>query len=295
MLSQLRKPENKNMLFILPALFFFTVFIIWPVINSVNLSFTNWDGINPELEYVGLNNFKLIFMDARFHNALKNTLVIGVLFTLIVNVVALTAAVLVDKVIIGRNFFRSAFYLPVLISGVISGFIWSIMFNYSFGIINNILNTIGLGFIEIDFLGKMPNALLSIVFVLIWQRTGYYMVIYLAGLQSIPAELNESAMIDGATSWQRFRFITFPLLAGSMTINMTLALINGLKIFDQIAVMTDGGPGFSTESVTYLIYKVAFGELKQGYGTALALVLFVLVLTFSVVQVFILRKREVQL
>lgn len=295
MLSQLRKPQNKNMLFILPALFFFTFFIIWPVINSVNLSFTNWDGINPELEYVGLNNFKLIFKDARFHNALINTLLIGVIFTIVVNVVALAAAVMVDKVIVGRNFFRSAFYLPVLISGVISGFIWSIMFNYSFGIINNILKTVGLGFIEIDFLGTMPNALLAIIFVLIWQRTGYYMVIYLAGLQSVPAELNESAMIDGATSWQRFRFITFPLLAGSMTINMTLALISGLKIFDQIAVMTDGGPGFSTESVTYLIYKVAFGELKQGYGTALALVLFILVLTFSVVQVFLLKKREVQL
>lgn len=295
MLLQLRKPENKNMLFILPALILFSVFIVLPVINSVNLSFTNWNGIDPELEYIGLDNFRLMFSDKRFYNALKNTLVIGFVFTIVVNIFALSAAILVDKVIVGKNFFRSAFYLPVLISGVISGFIWSIMFNYSFGIINNILKVIGLGAIEIDFLGKMPNALAAIIFVLIWQRTGYYMVIYLAGLQGIPGELIESAKIDGASPWQRFYYITFPLLAGSMTVNMTLALINGLKVFDQIAVMTDGGPGFATESITYLIYKVAFGELKQGYGTALALILFLIVLIVSVVQVIILKKREVQL
>lgn len=295
MLKELRKPENKNMLFILPAFILFTVFIVWPVIQSVNLSFTNWDGISADLEYIGIDNFKLIFADARFYNALKNTLLIGFSFTILVNILALTAAILVDKVIIGRNFFRSAFYLPVLISGVIAGFIWSIMFNYSFGIINSIFKVIGMGGIEIDFLGKMPNAVWAIIFVLIWQRTGYFMVIYLAGLQGIPGELIEAATIDGASSWQKFRFIVFPLLAGSVTVNMTLALINGLKVFDQIAVMTNGGPGFSTESITYLIYKVAFGELKQGYGTALALVLFVIVLSVSVIQVRLLKKREVQL
>ncbi len=295
MLKKLNRPENKNMLFILPALIFFTVFIVLPVFNSVNLSFTNWDGITQDLEYIGFENFRMIFADERFYNALKNTLVIGFVFTILVNIFALLAAVLVDKVIVGKSFFRSAFYLPVLISGVIAGFIWSIMFNYSFGIINNIFSSIGLSGIEIDFLGTMPNALYSIIFVLIWQRTGYYMVIYLAGLQGIPGELIESARIDGASPWQRFRYIVFPLIAGSMTVNMTLALINGLKIFDQIAVMTDGGPGFSTESVTYLIYKVAFGELKQGYGTALALILFIIVLVVSVGQVLILKKREVQL
>lgn len=295
MLKKLRKPENKNMLFILPAFILFTVFIVWPVIQSVNLSFTNWDGISADLEYIGIDNFKLIFADARFYNALKNTLLIGFSFTILVNILALTAAILVDKVIIGRNFFRSAFYLPVLISGVIAGFIWSIMFNYSFGIINSIFKVIGMGGIEIDFLGKMPNAVWAIIFVLIWQRTGYFMVIYLAGLQGIPGELIEASTIDGATSWQKFRYIVFPLLAGSVTVNMTLALINGLKVFDQIAVMTNGGPGFSTESITYLIYKVAFGELKQGYGTALALVLFVIVLSVSVLQVRLLKKREVQL
>ncbi len=295
MLSKLKRPENKNMLFIIPAFVLFTIFIIWPGINSVSLSFTNWNGISKDVEYIGFDNFKMIFADKRFYNALKNTLVIGFSFMILVNIIALAVAILVDKVIVGKNLFRSAFYLPVLISGIISGFIWSIMYNYSFGIINNLLKVIGLGNIEIDFLGKMPNALISIITVLIWQMTGYYMVIYLAGLQSIPVELLESAEIDGASGWHKFRFITFPLMAGSMTVNMTLALITGLKVFDQIAVMTDGGPGFATESMTYLIYKVAFSELKQGYGTAVSLLLFLIVLVISVIQVILLKRREVQL
>lgn len=295
MLKKLRKPENKNVLFVIPALLFFTFFIIVPVFNSIHLSFTNWDGISKEFDYIGLKNFQIMFADKRFYNALKNTLLIGFGFAIVVNIVSLGAALLVDKVFAGKGFFRSAFYLPVLISGVISGFIWSIMFNRSFGIINHIIHTIGFESINIDFLGKMPNALLSIIFVMIWQRTGYYMVIYLAGLQGVPVELMESAHIDGASSWQRFRYITFPLLAGSVTVNMTLALVNGFKVFDQIAVMTDGGPGFATESLTYIIYKVAFAELKQGYGTALSLFFFIVILFFSLIQVIILKKREVQL
>ncbi|MGL1891195.1 MAG: sugar ABC transporter permease [Spirochaetaceae bacterium] len=201
---------------------------------------------------------------------------------------------IVDNVIIGKSFFRSMFYLPVLISGVISGFIWTIMFNYSFGIINSLLLKIGIP-LEINFLGAMPHAIMSIIFVMLWQRGGYYMVIYLAGLQSIPRELLESAQIDGANAVQKFKHITFPLLSGSFTVNMTLALIYGFKVFDQIAVMTDGGPGFATESITYLIYRVAFAELKQGYGTALALVLFGVVLIVTLLQIVILKRREVQL
>lgn len=290
----LRKKENVYLLFILPALILFITFIVLPVLNSINLSLTNWDGINKDYDYIGFKNFKLIFTNERFYNALKNSIIIGMSFTILANILSLALAMIVDNVIIGKSFFRSMFYLPVLISGVIAGFIWTIMFNYSFGIINSLLLKMGIP-IEINFLGAMPNALMAIIFVMLWQRGGYYMVIYLAGLQGIPRELLESAQIDGANSIQKFRHITFPLLSGSFTVNMTLALIYGFKVFDQIAVMTDGGPGFATESITYLIYRVAFAELKQGYGTAMALVLFLIVLIASVIQVMILRRREVQL
>ncbi|MEK3983274.1 sugar ABC transporter permease [Paenibacillus sp. FSL K6-3166] len=123
----------------------------------------------------------------------------------------------------------------------------------------------------------------------------YIAIIYLAGLQGIPQELNEAATIDGARGWQQFRHITFPLLTGAMTVCMVLSMISALKIFDQIAVMTDGGPGFEAETLTYIIYKVGFGELRQGFGTALAMVLFLIKLIITVFQVKVLQKREVQL
>lgn len=294
MIGFFKRRENVCLLFIIPAFVLFITFIAYPMLDSIHLSLTNWDGISKTFDYIGLENFRLIFTNERFYNALKNSMIIGLSFTILANILSLGLAIIVDNIIIGKSFFRSMFYLPVLISGIIAGFIWAIMFNYSFGILNSIFNTIGLN-LEIDFLGSMPNAIMSIIFVMLWQRGGYYMVIYLAGLQSIPRELLESAQIDGANGIQKFLHITFPLLSGSFTVNMTLALIYGFKVFDQIAVMTDGGPGFATESITYLIYKVAFAELKQGYGTALALVLFLIVLLFAVIQVVILRKREVQL
>jgi ABC-type sugar transport system permease subunit len=204
-------------------------------------------------------------------------------------------ALVVDHVRLGKNFFRSAFYIPVLISGVIAGFIWTIMYNFSFGILNTLFHNLHLDFLKTNWLGQSPNALISIIVVLVWQLAGYYMIIYLAALQGIPTELVEAAKIDGASVFDRFKNITLPLMAGAFTINLTLALIAGLKVFDQIAVMTDGGPGFDTETLTYLIYKVAFGDLKQGYGTALAMTLFAIIMILGIFQIKFLRGKEVQM
>lgn len=280
--------------FALPAFGFYVALVIAPSLSSIYLGFTSWDGItDASMRFIGLDNYRNILQSTRFWAAAKNTLLIAALFTVLVNVLALTLAVAVDKVARAKNIFRSAFYVPVLISGIIAGFVWKIMFNYSFGVINHVLGLVGLS--SVKFLDIMPNALLSIIFVLLWQSAGYYMIIYLAALQGIPVELTEAARIDGANSRQAFRHITIPLLAGSFTINLTLALINGMKIFDQIAVMTDGGPGFSTETITYMVYKVAFGEMRQGYGTSLAVILFLVIMVFGGLQVTMLRKREVQL
>ncbi|HPF86643.1 MAG TPA: sugar ABC transporter permease [Candidatus Limiplasma sp.] len=279
--------------FVLPMLAMYTAFVIVPSISSVYLGFTSYDGItDASMRFVGFENYKDIFQSARFHSATVNTVVIAFSFTLLVNLLALLLAIAVDCVRWMKNVFRSCFYLPVLISGIIAGFIWRIMFNYSFGVINFVLNVLGTG--SLKFIDTMPNALLSIIFVLLWKNAGYYMIIYLAALQSIPFDLMEAASIDGANSRQRFRHITIPMLAGSFTINLTLALINGLKIFDEIAILTDGGPGFSTETITYMVYKVAFGEMRQGYGTAMAVILFLMILVLGGVQSTLLRKREVQ-
>ncbi|URJ62931.3 carbohydrate ABC transporter permease [Paenibacillus polymyxa] len=210
------------------------------------------------------------------------------------NIAAIAMALMVDRIRWFKNLFRSIFYFPTLLSGIVMGFVWAMILNYNFGVVNKILDAVGLGGWTVDWLGDPKYAMLSIILSTVWKGAGYYMIIYLAGLQGIPADLSEAASIDGANGWQQFRYITFPLLAGSMTVCMVLSMISALKIFDQIAVMTDGGPGFATETLTYIIYKVGFGELRQGFGTALAMVLFVIILIITVIQVKILRKREVQ-
>lgn len=284
-----------TLFFIAPAFILFTLFIIVPTLSSVYYSFTSWDGISPNIKFVGLANFKEIFTSVRFGNALKNTLILTVFITVLENIFALGLALIVDHVRWGKNFFRSAFYVPVLISGIVSGFIWKIMYNYNFGTFNAFLKGIGMPDLRQDWLGNTAIVLFMVGIVLIWKGVGYYMVIYLASLQSVSQDLIEAAQIDGASPWQRFKAITMPMISGAFTINLTLSLINGLKVFDQINVMTDGGPGFTTETLVYLLYKVGFNEGRQGFGTAVGLMLLLIIIVLNTVQQKFLRGREVQM
>lgn len=287
--------DKTTFAFIAPAFVLFTLFIIVPTIASFYYSFTSWDGISPIVKWIGLANYKEIFTSARFGNALKNTVVLTVLISVFENAIALALALMVDNVRWGKNFFRSAFYLPVLISGIVSGFIWKIMYNYNFGTFNSILKMLGAEDLRQDWLGNTAYTLAAIALVLIWKGVGYYMIIYLAALQSVSTDLIEAAEIDGASATARFRHIIVPLISGSFTINFTLSLINGLKVFDQINVMTDGGPGFTSETLVYLLYKVGFNEGRQGFGTAVGVVLLFLILILNTLQQKFLKSREVQL
>ncbi|MBY3621604.1 sugar ABC transporter permease [Acinetobacter sp. CUI P1] len=290
-----KKWQSYALLFILPSFILYTMFVIVPTVGSVYLSFTSWDGISDDVRYIGFANFVEIWNSPRVHNALKNTMIMTLSLVVLENIAAIAMAMMVDKVRWFRNLFRSVFYFPTLLSGIVMGFVWAMILNYNFGVFNQILESARLGSWIVDWLGNPKYAMLSIILSTVWKGAGYYMIIYLAGLQGIPQELNEAASIDGAGGWQQFQHITFPLLAGSMTVCMVLSMISALKIFDQIAVMTDGGPGFETETLTYIIYKVGFGELRQGFGTALAMVLFLIILIITVFQVKVLQKREVQL
>ncbi len=281
--------------FIAPAFIFYVLFIIWPTISSVYYSFTSWDGINPKVNFVGFANYKEIFTSARFGNALKNTVILTIFISVLENALALALALIVDNVRWFKNFFRSSFYIPVLISGIVSGFIWKIMYNYNFGALNSMLKAIGLEDCRQDWLGNTALTLLMVGVVLVWKGAGYYMIIYLASLQSISVDILEAADIDGASPFQKFKNITIPMISGAFTINFTLSLINGLKVFDQINVMTDGGPGFTTETLVYLLYKVGFNEGRQGFGTAVGIVLLFLIIILNTLQQKFLRSREVQL
>ena len=296
MVQQKKRGIDKTALaFIAPALILYVLFIIVPTVSSVYYSFTSWDGISPDVKFIGLANYKEIFTSARFGNALKNTIILTIFISVLENAFALALAVLVDNIRCGKNFFRSAFYIPVLISGIVSGFIWKIMYNYNFGAINSILTQIGLGDFRQDWLGNTALTLIMIGVVLVWKGAGYYMIIYLASLQSVSTDVIEAAEIDGASPWQRFRMITIPLISGAFTINFTLSLINGLKVFDQINVMTDGGPGFTSETLVYLLYKVGFTEGRQGFGTAVGIMLLFIIIILNTIQQKFLRSREVQL
>ena len=290
-----KKIDKTAFTFIAPAFIFFTLFIIVPTVSSVYYSFTSWDGISPNVKFIGLANYKEIFTSARFGNAMKNTVILTVFISIFENSIALGLALIVDNVRWGKNFFRSAFYIPVLISGIVSGFIWKIMYNYNFGTFNAILGSLGLDGWKQDWLGNSALTLLMIGVVLIWKGAGYYMIIYLASLQSVSTDLIEAAQIDGASPFQRFKAITLPLISGAFTINLTLSLINGLKVFDQINVMSDGGPGFTSETLVYLLYKVGFNEGRQGFGTAVGIMLLFIIIILNTIQQKFLRSREVQM
>ncbi|MCR5715402.1 MAG: sugar ABC transporter permease [Lachnospiraceae bacterium] len=290
-----RKVDTVALAFVAPALILYVLFIILPTVSSFYYSLTSWDGISPIVRFIGLANYREIFTSARFGNALKNTIILTVFISVFENAIALLLALAVDNVRFGKNVFRSVLYLPVLISGIVSGFIWKIMYNYNFGAINSFFRNIGADGLCQDWLGNTSLTLLMIGIVLVWKGAGYYMIIYLAGLQSVSTDVIEAAQIDGATARQRFYYITIPLISGTFTINFTLSLINGLKVFDQISVMTDGGPGFTTETIVYLLYKVGFNEGRQGFGTAVGVVLLFVIIILNTLQQKILRSREVQM
>lgn len=290
-----KKFDSTAFLFIAPAFILFTAWVIIPTISSVYYSFTSWDGISEDIKFIGLANYREIFTSARFGNAMKNTAILTVFISVLENAVALAFALMVDNVRWGKNFFRSAFYIPVLISGIVSGFIWKIMYNYNFGTFNSLLQSVGLEQFKQDWLGNTSLTLVMIGLVMIWKGAGYYMIIYLASLQSVPTELIEAAEIDGANAWQRFKSITIPLISGAFTINFTLSLIKGLKVFDEINVMTDGGPGFTSETLVYLLYKVGFNEGRQGFGTAVGIMLLFIIILLNTLQQKFLKSREVQM
>ncbi len=277
--------------FILPALIIFSVFFAYPVFSSLYFSLTKWNGISPDLKFVGLKNFAKLWSDRYFWTALKNTFRYAILVTVIQNVIGLTLALAVGSKIFRG--FRVLFLIPPLLSSIAIGTIWSYMYAPN-GAINGLLAIAGMESLTQDWLGNPKLALYSLIIANIWKWTGMAMIIYLAGLKAIPAVIQEAASIDGVSVWQRFRHITFPLIAPAFTINIILSMIGSLKVFDIIFIMTQGGPGRATESLTTYIFNRAFEANKFGYGTAIAVVMFVIILTLSLIQLRYLTKREVR-
>jgi raffinose/stachyose/melibiose transport system permease protein len=281
-------------LFILPAFLIFSLFIVIPIISSFYYSLTDWNGLDPAINFIGMKNYHTLFNDSEVWTALKNTVVFAVLVTIFQNVLSLILALLVDGSQWYYRYLRVVFLIPALLSALAIGYIWSYLYNPVFGIINTFLENIGLGQLAQDWLGDRKWSMYSVVFTNIWQWAGISMIIYMAGLQAISSDLYEAANIDGASKWQTFTKITFPLIAPAFTINIMISIIASFKVFDIIYVMTKGGPGTATESLAILLYKKAFNFNDMGYGTAIAVVMFLIILFISIIQLSILRKREVE-
>lgn len=272
-----------KLLFAVPALALYAVIVIVPTVRGGALSFTDWDGLSPVYQWIGAANFARIFSNPVSLQALVVTLVVAAGVTVFQNLGGLLLALGLNSRIKTRNVLRVMFFAPVVITPVVVAYLWQYLLTPD-GPINSLLSALGLGVLRQSWLGDPTLALVSVIGVIVWQNLGFSMVIYLAGLQSIPAELIEAAAVDGAGAWRRFASVVWPLLAPATTINLILTVIAGLKVFSEVYILTGGGPGTATQTLSALIYKAAFEFNQFGYSIALALVLAVIVAAVSALQ-----------
>ncbi len=277
--------------FVLPAAALYLFVVVYPSVRGSLYAFTDWDGLSPDPQWIGWDNFVRVWTDPAGATAIANTAIIAVAVTLIQNVVGLLIALGLNSRIRSRNVLRVVIFAPVVITSIAVGFLWKNLLAPA-GAINQALEAIGLGALQQNWLGNPDTALWAVIIVVFWQFVGYSMVIFLAGLQGIPQEILEAAAIDGAGPIRRFWSVVRPLLTPAITINVMLSLISGLKLFDQVLAMTGGGPGGATATISTLIYTNAFNLGRFGYGAALALVLSVFVAIAAIIQYRLLTRQE---
>ncbi|WP_446715849.1 carbohydrate ABC transporter permease [Bacillus sp. OTU2372] len=276
----------------LPALAVICFFIVYPFLMGIKISFTNWDGFSQTYDYVGFNQYTRLLKDPDTWLVVGNTLIFGIGSTIFQNILGLLYALLLNQSIKARAITRTIVYLPVIISPLIMGYIWYFFFAYQGGALNDLLQFIGLD--KINALADPNMNKWIIVFVNTYQFVGVAMIIYLAGLQSISKEYYEAAQIDGASSFQQFKNITLPLLMPSITINMVLNIIGGLKLFDVIISLTGGGPGNASQSMSTFMYDLYFNRQDAGYAATEGVLMAVIILIISLATLIFFKRKEVE-
>jgi raffinose/stachyose/melibiose transport system permease protein len=251
-------------------------------------AFTNWTGIG-DFEFIGLDNFKRIFETPALLGSLKNTLFLAFGFLILTNVIGLALALALNRTLKTRYFLRVVFFMPVVLSPLAVSYIWKFIFDFN-GPLNDAIGWFGIE--PKIWLADPTLALWAILVVMAWQTTGMCMVIYLAGLATVPPEIEEAAALDGAGTWRRFQHITVPSIRPSIAIASTLMLVQGLRVFDQVMALTGGGPAGATETLATQVYKQTFALSNFGFGAALALLLTLLMLVFSVLQTQATKDRS---
>jgi multiple sugar transport system permease protein len=279
--------------FLLPSMAILFVFVIWPIIQVFWQSVRGTTFLPPSSPYVGLGNFRSIFHDSQFWTDLRTTAIYTVVTVPLTMVLALAIALGLRHNNVASRVLRTVYFLPALSSLAVMGLIWSFLLSPDIGVLNYWLSKIGLH--APDWLGTTSFALPSVIAVGVWVTLGYDMVIFVAGRQGIPEEYYEAARIDGATPWQQFKNVTVPLLAPTTMFVLVTSVIGAFQAFDQIFVMTDGGPLYSTETLVIYMYRYAFTNFEIGYGCAVAVCLFVIVLAFTAVEIRLFRRSQQQI
>ena len=278
-------------LWVLPAVLLYAIFKLAPMVAGIYLALLQWDGIEPA-KFVGLRNFQRMLEDEAILLALGNNVQYALGTVVGKIVLSLFLALLLNQSLRGRSFYRTALFLPVVMSFVVVGILWAWLYNAQFGLVNSLMQRLGLDALILDWLGDPKVALWSLVAVDVWKWYGFHMVIFLAGLQTIPVELYEAARIDGATRWRQFLHITLPLLQPVMLVNVTLSLMGGFGVFDIPYVMTEGGPANSTLVMALHIYIQGFKFYKFGYAAALSYVLLTLVTILAAIQMRLMGRES---
>ena len=257
----------------------FLVLVIGPLFSSFYYSFTNWNGFNRNYDFVGFANFLKIYSDRLFFNAIINTSIWMVAAIVLPTLLGLTLALLIDSKVPGGRVFKTIFYLPICLSAVVVGQIWVWIYQPDWGLLNTAMEAVTGDKFNFAWLAKPDSALFSVIVAWSWQQTGLSMVIYLAGLTAIPSDLVEVTEIEGASTWQRIRLVIIPLLTPSTVVVIALSMINSLKGFDILYIMTGGGPFNSSDTLAMHMYNESFKKYLMGYGSAISVVLFLIALT----------------
>ncbi len=279
-----RKVKNMAMayLFLLPNLVGFLIFTLIPIVCSMGLSFMEWDSANP-MVFVGFENFKRLWTDDTFKISLWNTVYYSIFTVPLTMAAALGLAIILNQKMKGINIFRTIFFFPHVASLVAIAVVWNLLFHPTLGPVNNILRFLGIANPP-GWTSSVDWAMPVIIIVSIWKSMGYYMILYLSGLQAIPRELYEAAKVDGANSFQRFKSITLPMLTPTTFFVSIMLTIACFKVFDLVSVMTNGGPGRATNVLVFNIYNTAFINYEFGYASAISMILFIIVLAITIVQ-----------
>jgi len=293
MIRSKRLSQLTPYLFLIVPLIIYVIWVIGPMFYTFYLSLTDWDGLS-DPNFIGWRNFKRLFRDPVFFTSLTNNLKWIVCFITIPVVAGLGLAMALNREIPGAKAFKASFYSPLVLSLVVCGLIWSWMYQPASGLLNSVLRMVGLDSLAQGWLSDKKLVMWAIIVVAIWRQVGYVMVLYLAGLQGIDPGLVDASKVDGCNAWQTFRNVIFPLLAPVTVIVIVISIIDSLRAFDLVSVMTRGGPYNSSSVLANFMYIEAFNNYKMGYGAAISVVLFLISLVFIFIYLWRVMQDEME-